>query len=490
MRAGRTLGHAARVRLAPLALSLTLLAAPAFAQQGPHARDAERHASDPDLTWTWERALASAAAQAATTQPRLAYHVYGYLPYWETIDASFRWDLISDLVVFAAGLRSDGTISSWHGWPNTSLISTAHSYGVKVHLCATLFNSSAGTEITTFLSSATAQAQAIQALVSSVQAAGGDGLNLDFEFVPSAMRDAFSSFLEQTQAALVKAIPEAELSIASPPSVGYKGYDFARVAKVARLLLMGYDYHYAGAGYTGPVAPLTKGGFWSQSVSTDVDAVIALAPPGAVVLGVPYYGYDWASQTSAINSPTTAKGTAVLFKDAVVKSAADGRKWDAPSQTPWYEYQVTSVWHQTWYDDGESISDKYQYLKSRKLAGAMIWALGYDSGRTELWQAIESELGVPVTDGGPGDAGTTDAGAADAGATDAGQGDAGQGDAGQTDAGVPDAGTQPADDGGSDASVDPHPVAAHTGCTSAPATLPVALAIALLGLALRRRRQH
>src|SRR5262249_54856961 len=151
-------------------------------------------------------------------------------------------------------------------------------------------------------------------------------------------------------------------------------------------------------------------GFWSQSVSTDVDAVIALAPPGAVALGVPYYGYDWASQTGAINSPTTATGTAVLFKDAVVKAAADGGKLDAPSQTPWYEVQVSGAWHQTWYDDGESITDKYQYLKSRKLAGAMIWALGYDSGRTELWQAIETELGIPVTDGGPGDAGTTDAG--------------------------------------------------------------------------------
>src|SRR5205807_3905602 len=124
---------------------------------------------------------------------------------------------------------------------------TAHAHGVKVHLAATLFNSSGGSEISTFLGSSAARTAAVDALVNSIAQNHGDGINLDFELVSSAMRDSFSAFLEEARAALDKALPAAELSIAAPPSVGYRGYDFARIGRSARLLLMGYDYHYGGS---------------------------------------------------------------------------------------------------------------------------------------------------------------------------------------------------------------------------------------------------
>jgi len=173
----------------------------------------------------------------------------------------------------------------------------------------------------------------------------------------------------------------------------------------------------------------------------------------------------------------------VIFKDAVVKAAANGRIWDAPSQTPWYHYTSNSVIHQTWYDDGESMALKYRFVKSRNLQGTMIWALGYDNGRNELWNAIEAELGLPVvTDGGSPDAGGSDAGSGDAGSPDAGS------DAGSPDAGVADGGTgNPPPDAGPDAGPDPQPVVPAGGCGSSSAGLGALLA-ALAALAMRRRR--
>jgi MYXO-CTERM domain-containing protein len=492
-------------------LLLALLAASLL---GPHAAEQARHQGDPDAEWTWARHPLPAAQ--AVSKPQLAYRVYGYLPYWQTLDASFHWDLVTDLVVFAAGLRSDGTVSSWHGWPNASLIAAAHAHGVRVHLCATLFNSSAGGEVSAFLGSATAKAQAIATLADAVGKAGGDGLNFDFEFVGSGSRDLFSKFLEDAHAGLHTAAPGAELSIAAPPSLGYRGYDFARIAQSARLLVMNYDYHYGGAPTTGPVSPLTGGSTWGEVVASDTDAMLKVAPASSIVLGVPYYGYDWPAAGPDPKASTLGHGAAALYKDAVVAAQHDGPLWDAPSETPWYRYvNGSGTQHQVWYDDAQSITLKYRFLRSRSLAGAMIWALGYDSGRTELWQAIHDELGAIVVldggsyDGGPSDAGTHDAGSYDAGSYDGGgydagitdggwtwdggDADAGESDGGSPDPGPPDGGRPGAGDPDGGALGGPNPSGSFAGgcgtSSSSSGAAAIALIVAALALA-RRRRDH
>ncbi len=480
------------VRLPVLALAALFLAAPASAE-GPHAREVARHAGAPDAAWT-TAAFPLPRAEAAT-QPKLAYRVYGYLPYWESIGADFRWDLISDLVVFAAALNTDGTVAAWHGWPNASLIATAHARGVRVHLAVTLFSG-----IGTLLNSAAARAQAIATLTQSVGQAGADGLDFDFEFVASADKDAFSAFLEAAKAALVLKAPGAELSIAAPPSVGYHGYDFARIAKSARLLVMNYDYHWSAAPSTGPVSPLAGASYWGEVVESDMSALLQIVPASAVVMGVPYYGYDWAASSANPKASTLAHGAAVLFKDAMPASARAGLLWDSASETPWYRYLASGTNHQVWFDDAQSIALKYQFVKSKKMAGAMIWALGYDSGRTELWKAIEDELGEPVLlpDAGTQDAGQPDAGI-DAGPIDAGPADAGEPDAGAGDAGAADGGSL-ADAGSPDGG---HPAPpgdaglpqsfSAPGCASTstqPGAVPAALALALIAALLARRRNY
>lgn len=404
-------------RLAPLAALLAALlcaglparAASEEQASGPHAREALRHAGEPDAEWTRlqapEAALRPAAASSATA---LVKRVYGYLPYWVSFDpATFRWETITDLVLFSADLAKDGTISSWHGFPQTAVIAKAHAMGVKVHLCATLFNSSSpGGEITAFLGSAGARAAAVQALVAKAQAAGIDGLDFDLEFVPSTSRDAYVSFVQQARTALRAAIPGAELTLAVPPGLGYKGYDPAGLSAAAdRLLIMFYDYHWSSAPSTGPVAPLTKGGFWGSAVSSDLDAYLAAAPAAKLALGVPYYGNDWTAASDQRNAATLGKGTAVLVKSAIPNAASRGRLWDAASQTPWYTYLDTGgARRQCWYDDDQSLALKLRLARGKDLAGAMIWALGYDTGRPEVGDALLAELGAASTDGGTGGA--------------------------------------------------------------------------------------
>src|SRR5258708_37955539 len=118
-------------------LLLALLAA-----LGPHAAKAVLHARDPEAAWVH---AAPALVRSAPAAPSVTRRVYGYLPYWEAIDlAAFRWDLVSDVIAFSAGISPSGAISNSHSLPGDALVQAAHSHGVKVHLCATLFNSSGG----------------------------------------------------------------------------------------------------------------------------------------------------------------------------------------------------------------------------------------------------------------------------------------------------------------------------------------------------------
>lgn len=374
---------------------------------GSHAADAELHAGDPEAAWVRAPSYQWYDSNDFAAAPALARRVYGYLPYWSSIDlATFPWDLVTDVVAFSADLASDGAVSNSHALPGAALTSAAHAHGVKVHLCATLFNSSGGSEIATFLASASARAGAVQKLVAIATAAGIDGLNLDFEFVPSGSRSAFTSFVQELHSALRAAIPLAELTIAIPSTTSYTGYDAAELSSVTeRLLLMEYDWHWRTSPVAGANAPL-------PSVENAVAAFLSVAPASAMAMGVPYYGFDWPTATASAGSSALDAGTTVLFSAESGKFATYGRLWDPGSQTPWYEYAASGQEHQGWVDDGQSLALKYQVVNSKDLAGIMIWALGYDSGRTEAWDAIRTAfVAIPPSP----DAGTPDAGNDDAG---------------------------------------------------------------------------
>jgi spore germination protein YaaH len=348
----------------------------ALVSLGPHAADALAHAQDAPAAWVSMAPSGTRPASAAVVA--LPKRVHGYLPYWESIDLNaFRWDLITDIIAFSVEVGVDGTVSNPHALPGAALVSAAHANGVRVHLCATLFNTSGGNEVATFLASSSARAAAVQQLTTLAP----DGINLDYEFVPTASRDAFTAFVQQLREALPQPL---ELTLAMPATASYRGYDVPRLATLAsRLLLMEYDYHWRTGPSAGAVSPLA-------SVQNAVDGYLALAPVGAVAMGVPYYGYEWPTTSLTAGAATTGTGTSVLFDSVFTKFTTYGRVWDTATQTPWYAYAAASQPRQGWVEDGESLALKYRFARTRDLAGVMIWALGYDGTRTEAWNALQS----------------------------------------------------------------------------------------------------
>ncbi len=321
------------------------------------------------------------------TAPSLSHEVFGYLPYWKyssyyTLD----FDLLTTIAYFSTELGTDGSIINDYDWPASGLISVAHQHGVRVVLCATLFGSN---DLTTFLSSSSARTNCIINLLNRVKSANADGINIDFEAMPSSQRSNLVSFMEELADSFRMNIDDAHISMATPAVDWSNAWNYRELAEICdALFIMGYDYHWSGSDVSGPVSPLSDG---TYNIQYTIDDYLSKTNNNRekIILGLPYYGYEWQTVSSNPGANTTATGEAKTYTTAEQNAANYGKLRYADSRIPWYCYQ-TSSWYQCWYDDSLSLALKYNYAKSVNLCGIGIWALTYDGSRSELWDAIGS----------------------------------------------------------------------------------------------------
>lgn len=320
--------------------------------------------------------------------------VFGWSPYWMgTAYESFDYSLLSDVCYFSYEVDpATGNYTDIHNWKTTGLIPMAKANGTRVHLCATLFNSHG-----LLFANPASRRTLIDSLVALVKLRDGDGVNIDFEGVAGDQRANLAQFMAELAARFHTEIPGSIVSMAVPPVDWSNAFDVASMAAyVDMFFIMGYDYHWTSSSDAGPVAPKNNGSRWSPyDVTRSIRTYLGRGVPSRqLALGVPYYGYDWRAADSTPGAATLGAATAVRFETATQRAAEYGRRWDTHSSTPYYVYRSGSEWHQTWYDDQESLGLKYDLVLSRNLAGIGIWALGYDGASRALWDAIAGRFTI------------------------------------------------------------------------------------------------
>ncbi len=210
-----------------------------------------------------------------------------------------------------------------------------------------------------------------------------DGINIDFEGKGSKDQSGLDTLVAAVSSAMHHANPHWQVTMdtyassAGDPS-GF--YDIPGLnPSVDGFFVMAYDMDNPKT--PTPTAPLTGAGF------TDLDAVqqyAAVVSPSKVILGVPYYGYDWPTAGPGLGDPATGPPTPLSYSQIV---ATGGHVyWDPVTQTPWTSYQVGTQWHQTFFDNPTSLALKAQLANTYHLAGVGIWALGME-GDTPAMQA-------------------------------------------------------------------------------------------------------
>ena len=353
---------------------------------------------------------AIAAAGGITGLPNgLFREVLGYLPYWmlgaeelDTLDLS----LVSTIAYFSVGAQANGTLakgtsttpsSGWAGWTSsamTGVINEAHARDVKVVLTVTMMSS-----MSTLLTSSANRAKLASEIAAAVKLRNADGVNLDFEPVPASLRSQYTQLVRELKAKLVSSGAGSYLTVATMAGAATwsTGYDVAALTASGAadaLMVMGYDFSWSGSARAGGVAPISNP--YILDVSEALADHLELVPASKIIWGVPYYGREWSTDSSALNATTNDVLTSVAgwYTFHRSEAAAHGRKWDSVGMVPWYVFKDTAngTWVEGYYDDVPSLTAKYDLVNLNDLRGIGIWHLGMDGTRRELWSALETNF--------------------------------------------------------------------------------------------------
>jgi hypothetical protein len=223
-----------------------------------------------------------------------------------------------------------------------------------------------------------------------------DGANFDFEPMPSSLTPRYLAFLARFNTAMDARFPGATLvnaSSAGAPSSLITGL----VPIVDKQFVMTYNYRWTGSTVTGAIAPLDHA---ARNVKIHMARFMAYAPKASLILGVPYYGYDWPVTSTIPNATVRADKVKYGAVKSVTYGSALGflaahpevaRQYDALEGSGFYTYWDPShaTYRQVYFEEERSAAAKYEYAITTGLAGVGIWTLGNDAGYTQMWDALE-----------------------------------------------------------------------------------------------------
>jgi hypothetical protein len=319
-------------------------------------------------------------------------------------DALARLDFASTSTIafFSLVAASNGSIShdtrwrSWNAGRVDDLIARAHATGTKVVVSLVRFSWSASqTRTSTAILASAANRQRLAAAVADeVVRRGIDGVNVDFEPIPSGQKANFTDLVRRIRAELDARGPGYQLTF---DVVGhFESYDVG--ADLApggadAVYLMGY--HYAGTFSTIAHATAPLGGP-RYSVGDAIRGLRKVARPSQLIVGVPYYGHLWPTVSGVLNARTTGDGYDVLYEDARVIGPKHGATYDPIERVQHAAWRGRACatcplhWFQLYYDDARSLGAKWAEFRRQGLLGTGIWTSAFEGPSGELTEALRA----------------------------------------------------------------------------------------------------
>lgn len=341
--------------------------------------------------------------------------VIGFLPYWLANKADDDYtNEVTRLTYFDLTLDTDGSIlhlntpteeePGWHALSSgkmDSFFQKAKKDGMSTSL--TVFSGN-NTTIDAVLHDPVTHAHKLaKDVIPLMKKYGFSDLNLDIEKTNQASPEARLHFTQ-----FVKTLKnQLTTHKAGTLTLDVTGYDVVKknlidvqaVGQIADyIVLMTYDYHFAGSDVTGPVAPLYGAGTISEyDVATAAQKALQMMPSKKIILGVPLYGYEWETITDSPRSAIIPSSGVVASSQRVQQLMTDCSNciasFDAVAQEPYITYkdQETGTYHQIFYPNQKAIQAKTAFAQKNKLAGVALWALGYeDTGLLDPLQAYSN----------------------------------------------------------------------------------------------------
>ncbi|MGV7116174.1 glycosyl hydrolase family 18 protein [Paenibacillus kyungheensis] len=237
-----------------------------------------------------------------------------------------------------------------------------------------------------------AKKKLIAGLLQTVQQNQYRGVNLDFESLVPADRQALSTFVRDTAKVMKANGFQTMVSVPAKqkddPKDGWSGaYDYKAIGiAVDWLQVMTYDEH----------------GVWSEPGSSAgkewIQSSLAFAvkqvPSNKVLMGLPAYGNDWnVTQTTQEHDD---QNVMLSWKDTpalLAKYHLTGKRDNVSGSMIARYTDSQGDQHEVWYEDATSIEQKAKLSQQYNLAGVSMYAIGMED--QQFWQAVQK--GVSAT---------------------------------------------------------------------------------------------
>ncbi len=204
-----------------------------------------------------------------------------------------------------------------------------------------------------------------RALVELAMGHGVSGLDVDYENLQPADRDAFSAFVRELEADL--SARDLRLSVTVQPksqesrSVGPGAADWAQLCGSAdRLQIMLYNLHNART----PPGPLATRS-WIASV---LAYAASQCPPGRVVPVLKMGAMDWGPRGFKELQHADLPGLLAARKGDVAR--------DPDGSSAFFHYDAPDGDHTVYYEDAASLLDKVAWLQELGYDSVVLWSLG------------------------------------------------------------------------------------------------------------------
>jgi chitinase len=340
--------------------------------------------------------LLMAACQIPPVQSREL--VVGYYPAWnrENYPASkIPFQHLTHIAHAFIWPESNGSLATYDHFIYPDLLQRARAAGCRVIISIGGWGQSDG--FASVAASAALRKIFIDNVVLFCRNNGYQGVDLDWEYPqPGVERSNFTKLVAELRTALLAADSSWTLSFVVPADTySANRFDYAAVRSLVDWVgCMSYDFHGSWTDHAGHNAPLyAPAGEAEGSIHNAIQYLTARVPAGQVLLGIPFYGKEFLA--AGLYQASGGCDDVVYQKIPELLKSGYSYHWDDVARVPFLQNQAkTKI---VTFDDTVSVGGKCEYLKSKKLGGVIIWALGQDDlGSSQpLLAAIDKKLHSP-----------------------------------------------------------------------------------------------
>lgn len=344
--------------------------------------------------------------------------IYGYLPYWSLEKIEYlQLDKLTDIAYFGLYLGADGnfvektegadgsiiTEPGYNNWKTSEnlnkLIENCQENDVRFALTVIAHIDETNDE---FLNCRECWDTLLRNIQKELDEKGIRDINLNFEHAEGTedgIDEKFSELTKYLNDELDKIYGNSYVVVSAFGDSATQNRVSSDLESLSRnsdgIFIMAYDYHRPASEEIGPVSPVEGPGI---DVTETIKDFLKVSPPNKIILGVPYYGYNWLVEDDSQYSKRVEGSDENGFSEAqsyedvmtTILEVSPEIRWNEEGKSPYFTYISPETNHlrTAYYENAESLKFKYDLVHRYNLGGVGIWALGYDGGYTELWDLL------------------------------------------------------------------------------------------------------